>query len=81
MILINEYYSPVGNNDVPYPVAFGSINNYFMLDQTYISNNEFKGLTKKNKIDLYSYYYGHSGNKNLSKYAKNMKNVKIINWE
>ena len=79
--IINEYYSPVGNNDVPYPVALGSKNNYFMLDQTYISNNEFKGLTKKNKIDLYSYYYGHSGNKNLSKYAKNMKNVKIIDWE
>ena len=74
---INEYYSPVGNNDVPYPVALGSKNTYFMLDQTYVSNDKFKDLTKKNKIDLYSYYYGHSGNEKLEKYAKNMKK-KII---
>ena len=76
---INEYYSPVGNNDVPYPVALGSKNNYFMLDKTYVSNDKFKDLTKKNKIDLYSYYYGHSGYENLGKYAKKMKSVKIIN--
>ena len=77
--IINQYYSPVGNNDVPYPVALGSKNSYFMLDKTYVSNDKFKDLSKKNKIDLYSYYYGHSGNENLSKYAKNMKSVKIIN--
>jgi len=76
---INEYYSPVGNNDVPYPVALGSKNNYFMLDKTYVSNDKFQDLNKKNKIDLYSYYYGHSGYENLSKYAKKMKSVKIIN--
>ena len=77
--IINQYYSPVGNNDVPYPVALGSKNNYFMLDKTYVSNDKFKDLTKKNKIDLYSYYYGHSGYENLGKYAKKMKSVKIIN--
>ena len=52
-----------------------------MIDQTYISNNKFKDLTKKNKINAYAYYYGHLGNEKLSKYAKNMKNVKIIDWE
>ena len=76
---INEYYSPVGNSFVPYPVALGSKNNYFMLDKTYVSNDKFKDLSKKNKIDLYSYYYGYLGNEKLDKYAKNMKSVKIIN--
>ena len=75
---INEYYSPVGNNDVPYPVALGSKNNYFMLDKTYVSNDKFKDLSKKNKIDLYTYYYGHSENEKLEKYAKNMKSIKFI---
>jgi hypothetical protein len=50
-----------------------------MLDKTYVSNDKFKDLTKKNKIDLYSYYYGHSDYENLGKYAKNMKSFKIIN--
>ncbi len=32
---IIEYYSLVGNNDVPYPVAIGKKNVYFMLEQRY----------------------------------------------
>ena len=33
---IIAYRSPVGNNDVPYPFAYGEKNVYFMLDETYI---------------------------------------------
>ena len=32
---IVKYYSPVGNNDVPYPYAVGKKNVYFMWDKTY----------------------------------------------
>ena len=49
-----------------------------MLDKTYVSNDKFKDLSKKNKIDLYSYYYGYLGNEKLDKYAKNMKSIKLI---
>ncbi len=62
--IIENYYSPVGNNDVPYPVALGTKNIYFMLDKTYVPNNKFENLTNKDKIDAYYYYYGHSGDEN-----------------
>lgn len=75
---INEYYSPVGNNDVPYPIALGSKNIYFMLDKTFVPNDNFKDLTKKNKIDAYAYYYGHLGNEKLSNYSEKMKSIKMI---
>jgi hypothetical protein len=57
---IAEYWSPVGNNDVPYPVAFGSTHAYFMLDCRQVPFTAFKRrLTKKDKQDLYGIYYGH----------------------
>lgn len=75
---IKYYYSPVGNSDVPYPVCIGTENIYFMLDRTYVPIHHFKGLTKSQLIDAYSFYYGHSGNQALSDYAKKIKQVKII---
>lgn len=33
--IIVKYYSPVGNNDVPYPYAVGKKYVYFMWDKTY----------------------------------------------
>jgi hypothetical protein len=76
---IKEYYSSVGNNDVPYPVAFGEKNIYFMLDGLYIPKNKWPKMTKEMKSDAYSYFYGHSGDeqKYPKKYLK-MKNIKII---
>lgn len=76
--IIEDYYSPIGNNDVPYPVALGTKNIYFMLDKTYVPNNKFENLTNKDKIDAYSYYYGHSGDEKLSKYSEKMKSIKIL---
>ena len=35
---IIDYYSPVGNSDVPYPYAKGTKNTYIMLEKTYIIN-------------------------------------------
>ena len=76
---IVEYFSIVGNNNVPYPVAFGEKNVYFMLDKEFIPLDKFPVLTKKERIDAYSYYYG-AGNIKIeySKFAKKMKSTKNI---
>lgn len=75
---IKEYISPVGNSDVPYPVAIGEQNIYFMLDQAYVPIEKFPSLTRSIKNDAYSYFYGHCGDKRLSDYSKKMKNFKMI---
>jgi hypothetical protein len=78
---IVKYYSPIGNNDVPYPVAVSKENIYFMLDETYVPIKNIKDFDKWKEIDLadaYQYYYGHSGEEALRKYAKKMIGVKTI---
>lgn len=75
---IIKYYSPVGNNDVPYPVAIGKKYFYFMISKTQIPVEYFNELKAGEKADAYSYYYGHKGKEPLSKYSKKMKGVKII---
>jgi len=72
---IIEYYSPIGNNDVPYPVAIGKENIYFMLDKSYVPIKYFEGLKKIDLIDAYSYYYGYLGEIALGKYSKNLKGI------
>jgi len=83
---IIAYWSPVGNNDVPYPFAYGEKNIYFMLDDTYVPIDKFpelKKLSKVEKTDLYKFYYGHTINKiKYEKFAKKMKSKIISNeWE
>lgn len=68
-----NYYSPVGNNDVPYPIAIGNENVYFMLDKKYVELSYFNNFKKIDFINAYGYYYGK-----LKKYSKNMKNIKKI---
>lgn len=77
---IVEYASAVGNSDVPYPVALGKENVYFMLDHAYVSNAHIPpGLTKKQKLDMYTFYYnGHSNAHAMKEYKENMKNYKLI---
>lgn len=75
--VIEKYYSTVGNSWVPYPIAIGKKNIYFMLDLTSVSNEYFKDFSLENKIDGYSYYYGHEGPEPLSKYAINLDSVII----
>jgi len=88
---IESYYSLIGNNDVPYPIALGTENVYFMLDHTYVKREKI--LYPKMKAvdweDAYTMYYGFrdyvtgkivEGNikVNLEKYAKKMKGFHII---
>lgn len=54
---ILKYYSWLGNNDVPYPVALSKNYAFFMLDKVYVARNEFpKGIDWS---DAYSAFYGH----------------------
>lgn len=74
---IIEYYSPCGNNLVPYPIALGNKYVYMMSDNVYVNRNKFSFEVKWD--DAYSEYYGHSGLKiPLNKFAQKMKNLKII---
>lgn len=66
---ILEFYSPLGNNDVPYPVAFGEKNIYFLTPQKYVPIKYIEKYNKKFKLDAYLYYYGHKGNIKLQDYA------------
>ena len=44
---ILEYHSPVGNSDVPYPVAVGEKYVYFLIENCYLPRTEFEDFPKK----------------------------------
>ncbi len=71
---ITEFYAPIGNSAVPYPVAVSPDNIYFMLDKSCIGRSEFGDFSDwKNAYDL---YYGHDDQKVLSEVEKwKMNNV------
>jgi hypothetical protein len=74
------YYSPVGNNDVPYPVLVGKENVYFMLDKKYVPREHFP--TNQNWEDAYSLYYGsfdpqQGWKSNLDRYKKRFHSKQI----
>ena len=57
---IQKYYSNLGNNDVPYPVAVGEKNAYFMLDRKYVAKeNIYRNVksAKTFKISACSPFY------------------------
>ena len=62
---ILKYYSHVGNSDVPYPLAVGENNVYFLIDkgsEGYVSKDFFDGFPKKYNwgTDGYSRLWGQS---------------------
>ena len=71
---ILDFISPVGPNDVPYPVAYGEKYIYFMLDKNYINKEELDTpITVDNAFEIYREFYGHIGSKkgNFNKYNYN----------
>lgn len=50
------YYSPVGNNDVPYPLVLGDTYVYFILDHLYVKRDLFPA--KQVWECAYTLYYG-----------------------
>lgn len=86
--LINNFKSPIGPNDVPYPIARGDKNLYFMLEKKYISKEHIPEnillihdwSEDSPKMDNpYIYFYELSKiNKEL---IKDLKDFKIINYK
>ena len=57
---IQDYYSVVGNSDVPYPVAVGQKYMFFMLDMIAQDLEKYSKLSEEQIADAYAYFYGHS---------------------
>ena len=72
---IQNYYSPIGNNDVPYPYAVGKKYTYLMIENAYLPNELLE------MHDVYAHYYGHlssQGATSIKKDAKSMKMKTIV---
>ncbi len=69
---ITDYYSKIGNNDVPYPVALSKNIVYFMLDKVYVDRKAFPDNTDWK--ECYGFYYDHKSSLTIKKF----KNLKII---
>lgn len=85
--IVQEYYSAVGNNDVPYPVILGQKNIYYMLDKKYVERKYFpENMQSIDWESSYDKFYGklvYIGKKgktvdSLREYSKDIKNIKII---
>lgn len=87
---IERYWSSVGNNDVPYPVAKSKSYAYFMLDMTYVPIERFESIQGSvdrttHWSDLYHEYYGHylkdPARRNYTKTVlkpRKLTNIKLI---
>lgn len=61
---IEEYYSPVGNNDVPYPYAIDTHKNIYLLIEERIIISTFDILNQMKQEEdnnPYWYFYNHEG--------------------
>jgi hypothetical protein len=59
---IKSYYSPIGNNDFPYPYAIGDNHTYFMLDKKTVPSELINS-----KKDGYGQFYGLITDKEINK--------------
>jgi hypothetical protein len=53
---ILDYYSPIGNSDVPYPFAVGERNTYLMTEKVFYPN-----VALDASVDPYAQHYGFVG--------------------
>lgn len=57
---ILKYYSPIGVSDVPYPIAYGENNIYFMLEKEYVLKKYMiREITQENCFEIYYDFYYH----------------------
>lgn len=90
---IQEFHSMIGRNDVPYPVAIGTENVYFMLDDSkhkeprhkyvYVPKKDFTGFPKTHSwaLDSYSKFWGtnqFSEEDGLQTNAKRIPHTKVV---
>ena len=74
------FYSLVGNNDVPYPVALGRKRVYFMLDAKCVKRSLFPDDMEEEPgwKDAYQVFYGHYDGKALDAAAKPVHDLKLV---
>lgn len=77
---IIDFISPLGNNDVPYPVAYTKNYVIFMLDKKAIKKSTLKTkATPEGSEDLYGEYYGHLYKENMKNHEYTLlKKIKMI---
>lgn len=80
---IEQYFSMIGRNDVPYPVALGEKNVYFLISKGsngYLPRTYFSGFPETYRwgIDAYHRLWGSGDNEGLAKKAKRIPNIKVI---
>ncbi len=68
---IIKYFSPVGNNDIPYPYALGEKYIYLMIE--YVKVEKHNVVDNENRFEPYDYYY----NRNYDRINKGQKNNNI----
>jgi len=78
---IEKYYSPLGNNSVPYPYAVGKKYTYFMLNDGRVKEGpKFKYVPNEDlnlKEDAYTQLYG-MGESKLDRYNLKTYKVKVL---
>jgi hypothetical protein len=65
---ILDYVSPVGNSNVPYPIAYGEDNLYYMLDKQYIKREDIDieiNIANSDNPDQNLYRYFYNANKKI----------------
>lgn len=82
-----QFYSPIGRNDVPYPLVLGDKNVYFMMkiESSYHflprDLKYFDDFPEKHRwaLNAYDVYFGNSdlSNKNIKNHYKKLRKLKI----
>ena len=84
---IIKYYSPIGNNDVPYPFAVSRNKTYLMIEDVILDNQELEDVSKDCKKedykkeyfdDPYFLYYNFCDKKNNLKTTSHKLKKKIL---
>lgn len=71
---IKNFYSPVGNNDVPCPYAIGEDYVYFMMERKRVPVSAFKEFTEYVKNNAYNEFYENNLEEKVSSFPK-MKEI------
>jgi hypothetical protein len=75
---ITKYFSLIGGNDAPYPVALGKDNVYFMLDKVYIPKKYFPSSMKQADFeDAYQLFYDYDYIEDERKLSNDTKKYKF----
>lgn len=75
---ITEFWSPLGNSDVPYPFAIGTNYVYFLLDMKRVPRNIYNEEVPDDCPDAYQYFYGHSGPNALSDFSEPIEKINVV---